>query len=122
MAQNHFSTLLASAARTAQTASDTQTNLYYRGARVSVEVTSGTSGFSITPRIQVYDSLAEVWTTVLSGAAITAAGHIDLMVYPGCTAVSNVVLNQPLACKWRFLMDVADTKSVVYSVAVNNML
>jgi hypothetical protein len=124
MARNKSVTLLASAARTATVSSAAQTNLLHRGVRVHIDQTAGTASESITPSIEVYDPVAASWTAILTGAAITSAttAHVELKVYPGCVAVANLLLNEPLAFKWRVTMTHADSKSATYSVSADYLI
>lgn len=122
--RNSSVTLLASAARTATVSSAAQTNTIWRGVRVHIDQTAGTSGQSVVPTIEVYDPIAASWTAILTGAAMTQATteHVEMVVYPGCVAVSNLVLNQPLSFKWRVTMTHADTKSVTYRISADMLL
>ncbi len=118
---NHSVVLLASAARTAETASADQTLYNSRGIRVIINVSAVTDTPGLTVNIQVKDSISAAYSTVLASAAITATGTTTLVVYPGCIAVANLVANLPMARTWRVLVAVADADSATYSVSVDNL-
>jgi hypothetical protein len=108
--------VLASAARTATTTSETQNNDSYNGIQVSVNVSAGTSGFSVVPKIQGYDVGSGAWYDILTGAAITSASRVNLTIFPGAPVTSNVSANGVIPKSWRVVVTPADTKSVTYSV------
>lgn len=117
---NQGATILASAARTAETNSADQTlRAGLRGVRLSVNVSAIVDTPSITVNVQVKDPVSGTYTTVLSSAAIVGTGLTHLMVYPGCVAVANKVLNEPLARTWRVNVAHADTDSITYSIAAD---
>ncbi|KKN68670.1 hypothetical protein LCGC14_0448610 [marine sediment metagenome] len=109
-------TLLASAARTAETESDEQTNTRGKGLHVIIDVTVDPATASITPKIQGKDPASGKWYDILVGIAITATGMTVLKVYPGIVAVANAAASDILPAHWRFQMAVADTDSMTYSV------
>lgn len=57
--------------------------------------------------------------SILTSAAVTGAitAPVVLTVYPGCVAVANQVLNEPLPRTWRVLATHADADSITYSVS-----
>lgn len=89
---------------TANANSTTVINRNHKGIIVDIDVTAITDTPSVVPNIQSEDP-AGTWTTLLAGAAITATGHVRLVIYPGAVAVANSVLNQPLPNKIRLQMD-----------------
>ena len=111
--------LLASAARTATNYSNPQTNHYHRGVKVFIDCTAVTDTPSVTFSIQERDPIGGDYKTILTSAAVTAAitAPVVLTVYPGCVAVTNVVLNEPLPRTWRLLATHADADSITYSVS-----
>lgn len=109
------STVLASAARTA-TANTQFTNTGYKGALIVIDVTLDPSTASITPHIEGYSTLGNDWYTILTGSAIADVGVTVLRVFPGATAVANLVSDDWLPETWRFRMAVADAESMTYSV------
>lgn len=109
-------TVLASAARTADTNSDTLVNPGFPGVRVRVNVTAITATPSVVATIQEYESIGGNWINILASAAITATGRTVLIVHPGCVAVANRVVNEPMPRTWRVNMDHDDADSITYSV------
>lgn len=109
-------TLLASAARTATNSTASQVNGDSQAVHVVVDVTAGTSGFSVTPKIEAKDAASGVWYTLLEGLAITATGTTVLRVGPGLTASANATAADYLPQLWRVTMTHADTKSITYTV------
>ena len=107
---------LTSAARTADTNSASLENPGFPGVRVRVNVTAITDTPSVVATIQEYESVGGNWINILSSAAITATGRTVLIVHPGCVAVANRVVNEPLPTTWRVNMDHNDTDSITYSV------
>lgn len=94
-------------------------NAAWRGIKVVIDVTAGTSGFSITPTISGYDKTSGKTWTLLAGAAITGASTVILTVYPALTAVTNVTANDVLPESFEVSMAVADAKSVTYSIGAH---
>jgi hypothetical protein len=114
---NDHRILLASAARTATTTSPVQDNRHWRGVAVMVNVSELTAGASITVTIQAYNPVSGGTVDLLASAAINSTGEkTPLVVYPGCVAVPNAVLNQPLPWQWLVKVTHADSKSITYSV------
>lgn len=113
--------LLASAARTATVSSADQT-LYGRGVRISINCTASASTPSVVPTIEVKDPVSGVYTSVLAGAAITGASHIELVVYPGITVTTNLTANIAMGRTWRVTMTHADTDSITYSVGMTQLI
>lgn len=116
---NRTGTLLASAARTATVSSDDQTNLGYKGVKVFIDCTTSAATPSVTFSIQEKDPIGGDYKSILTSAAVTGAitAPVVLTVYPGCVAVTNVVLNEPLPLTWRVTATHADTDSITYSVS-----
>lgn len=109
-------TLLTSAARTADTNSGAQANPGFPGVRVRINVTAIVSSPSVVATIQEYESVGGNWITLVSSAAIVATGRTVLIVFPGCVAVANKVLNEPLPRTWRVNMAHGNANSITYSV------
>lgn len=118
---NHVATLLASTARTADTASADQTLYNARGVRVHVQVSAST-GATITANIQVKDSVSGAYVNVLTSTAITTTGDFSLRVYPGIGAVANQAVSDILARTWRINVTHASTNSVTYSAGADMLL
>lgn len=119
---NVEATLLASAARTAETNSADQTNFNGRGAHIVIDVTLDPAAASITPVIEGKDALTGQYYEILRGAAITAVGTTVLKVYPGLTAAANAVANDILPRTWRLQMEVASADSMTYSASASTIL
>lgn len=116
---NHELTLLASAARTATTNSSDQTN--YNGSRLQIFANvSAISGASVTPSLQVKDSISGNYKTVwTAAAAITATGQYTYVFAPGGAGGSNteVIAAGLTARTFRVVMTHLDTNSITYSVS-----
>lgn len=110
--------LYASAARTATVTGDDQVNLGHKGIHLVVDVTAGTAGFSITPKLQGKDANG-IYYDILVGAAITATGTNVLKLFPGATPVANATADDHLPPVWRVIVTAADSKSVTYSVGAS---
>jgi len=108
--------ILASAAQTATTVN---TPVQLNGARkcvhVVVNVTSFTSG-TYTPTVQGYDAVANVYYTLLTGAAIAGTGTTVLKVCPSITPAANVAVSDMLPPAWRVTLAGASTPSMTFSV------
>lgn len=97
---NHEVTVLASAARSADTNSADQPNYNARGVVVSIDITVlGSTNLTIT--VTYKDSLSGKYVTILASAALIATGTYTLVVYPSATPASNLVANFPLPRFWR---------------------
>lgn len=117
MADNQCVTLLASAARTATTATADQSNNDYRGVHVIIDVTADPASASVVATIQGKDELSGAYYTILTSAAIAAVGTTVLRVFPGATAATNVTANDVLPSTWRVNFAHADSDSITYSAA-----
>lgn len=113
---NEELTVLASAARTATTASGTQTNYNGRGVNVFVDVTAITTAPSITVAIQGLDPVSGKWITLLTSAAITTVSTTHLRIYPGVAAAANTKADEALPRRWRVNVTHANADSITYSV------
>jgi len=116
--ENEQGVLLASKARTATNYSDIQRNDVYRGVKVFIDATAKADTPSVTFSIQERDPVGGDFKTILTSAAVTDAitAPVVLTVYPGCVAVTNLVLNEPLPREWRVMATHADADSLTYSV------
>ena len=111
--------ILGSAARTAETTSNDQTNLNHRGLHLIVDVTAIVATPSITVNIEAQDTVSSVWYPILISSAITAVGTTVLKVGPGYTPVANLTANDNLPYRWRVRVEHADADSITYSVGAN---
>ena len=117
---NVEATLLASAARTATTNVADQTN--YNGKRLLlvVDVTSITDTPSVTPSLQIKDSISGDYITVwTAAAALTATGEVTYYFADGASGGSFTEI-EPFGLPsrtWRVVMTHADADSITYSVS-----
>ncbi len=116
MASNKNVTLLASAARTANTNSADQDNTRYRGVVVSIDATASSATPSVVFTLQGKDANGKYYT-LLASVAVTGTGTTQLTVYPGVTASANVSASTVLPRTWRVLATAGDSDSLTYSVA-----
>lgn len=114
---NQAATLLASAARTATTATSDQTNKTWRGAMCVLNITAVPGVETITPTIQGKDSISGSYYTLLAGAAQVATGLVVLTVYPGVSAIANLAANSPLPRTWRVNVAHSASGSFTYSLS-----
>lgn len=113
---NLNSTLLASAARTATTASPDLTNFNARGAHIIINVSAITTS-NLTVTIQGKDPISGVYYDLLVGVVITGTGITILKIYPGITAVANASASDILPRTFRVNCIKGDASSWTYSVA-----
>ena len=114
-------TLLASAARTATTASEDQTHGDYVGAHVIINVTAaGTSTLTVT--IQGKDPISGDYYTILASAGLTTTGMTVLKVHPGITAAANLSVSDILPDTWRVSCAKGDASSWTYSVSYSSRM
>jgi len=117
---NEEITLLASAARTAQTDSADQVNYNHQGMILFVDVTVDAAAGAITPNIAVKDPVSGtakvIWT---AAAAIAATGQFVYLLLPGAADAGSYTEQKELAIPrdWFFRMTVADADSLTYSVS-----
>ena len=124
---NTEGTLLASAARTTNATSATQTNHNARGVLITLSVTvaSGTGG--LTLRIYAVDPVTGS-LSVLNAAptAITAAGLSNYVVYPGvavgATLSAAQAVSVPLPRSWAIGVTHGDASSYTYSIAFSTIV
>ncbi len=117
---NNELTLLASAARTADTTSSDTTNYNWRGGHFIINITVLTT--SVIPTIQAKDPISGTYYSLLVGASIAATGITILKVYPGITAVANASASDILPRTFRISMDHLDATTMTYSVAFVGVL
>lgn len=120
-------TLLASAARTANALSPTQTNHNARGVLVMVDVTLAGTG-NLTPSIRAIDPISSNTYVLLSGGPITASGRWGFLVYPGAPTVafgaSGTVqsVGHALPRTWYVSIISGDGSSWTYSIAFSTIV
>lgn len=118
MAQNSSFTMLASAARTADTSYEFR-NHTARGLMFVVDCTVDPSTAAITPRLQVKDESGTYTSFWSAAATVAAVGVTTYLLYPGAIAADfdgteAVSIAIPQEC--RLFMDAADAESITYSV------
>lgn len=95
-------TLIASAALSATTVSNIQTNVNARGIVVFIAPGSFGSGAStITVKVQGYDPVSATFYDILTSASLSANTFATLTVYPGIGVTSNVSASTVLPRSWR---------------------
>lgn len=112
-------TLLASAARTTTTTAE-----FSRGRAkfliVVVDATASAATPSVVPTIDGYDSLADKWFNLLTGAAITGTvAARALQIGPGLTAAANLAVSAALPSRLRVVMTAGDADSLTYSISAH---
>ena len=116
---NQSFTILPSAARTTAQSVDL-TNDRARGVYITIDVTVDAATGSITPSVAIIDPVSGAAETIALMTALAAVTRVTLLIYPGTlTAAANditQILQAPLPRDWRFVMAVADTDSLTYSV------
>ena len=117
-------TLLASAARTTQTSSTTQTNFNARGVLLVLNVTAASGTGGLTLKVFGIDPISgQVAPALLSAsAAIIAVGTPGYIVYPGGAGGSNSInttSSQPLPRIWVAQVNVGDASSYTYSLSAS---
>lgn len=118
---NISSTLLASAARTAETNSPDQTNFSHRFLAIIVNVSAIVDTPVLTPKLSIKDSISGNYKVIWTAAAnITAAGTyayaFDVSGL-GPAGSFNEVAGIRVTRTWRLTMAVADADSATYSVS-----
>lgn len=111
-------TLYASAARTATPTAVTQRMGRYKGVKLVLDITAG-STLSITPKIEGVDSVSGKVFTVLTGAAATGVSTVVMTVYPGATAATNVAANDILPDTIKVTVTHGNATSCTYTVALH---
>lgn len=115
-------TILASAARTADTQSADQPNYNGRGLHLVIDATASADTPSVVFTIQGKDALSGQYYTILASAAVTGISTTVLRVYPGLTAVGNLTANDILPAIWRVDCNAADADSITYSIGASTIL
>jgi len=116
--------LLTSSARTTTTNSSDQTNYNWHGLLLTVDVTSAGTG-SITPSIQIKDSISVNYKTIwTAAAALTTNGtYVYTLAVPKPDAASYTeVVGLLVGRTWRLAMVANNANSVTYSVSADMVL
>ena len=106
------------AARTAAPA--TITDFYNWGAPtlvVDIHATAKTATPSITFALQRYNTAKAAWETLLTSAALTDAGDLQLVISPWVESVANVSLKEVAPYHFRVLPIHGDADSLTYAVS-----
>lgn len=109
-------TVLASAARTADTTSDDFTVPYGKQLTLIISATASAATPSVVPTIRGVSAINGTVWDVLVGSAITGTGTTVLKVGPGIGQVANGAAADYLPETWRVFMDAADADSLTYSI------
>lgn len=119
-------TVLASAARTATVSSADLTNYNARGVIITIDVTVDGAAASITPTVEIKDSVGGLYDVIMSMTAVAAVGTFVYVIYPSTlTAAANgitQILQNPLPRTWRVTMTAADADSITYSISAAYIL
>lgn len=94
-------------------------NNNYRGLHLTLDITDTAGTASVTLTIQGKDETSGKYYTLLGGAAKTAPGTTDMIIYPGCIAAANTVANMPLPKLWRAFVDIPAGDSVKFTVGAS---
>lgn len=120
---NEEVTLLASAARTAQTDSTDQTNFNAKGIMIILDITIDAVSVGLTPSILMKDPVSGkdviIWT---AAAAATAVGTDIYLIYPGVLAADfngTEAVSIALPRTWVLRIAVADADEATYSVGAS---
>lgn len=110
----NFGTLVTLTAASAAAASAVQTNAFYKGVEIGIDVTAitGTSP-TLTVTLEGVDPVTGSTFTVLASAAISAAGYSTLTVYPGIAVTANETANTVLPYKWQLSAAIGGTTPAV---------
>lgn len=120
MRGNVEGTLLASAARTATTASATQTNVNARGVLLYVNVTAAPGSQNLSVAISGIDPVSGSAPGLGNFTAITATGAYTFFMYPGIvnthpTGISDIQA-LPLPRTWAVIVTHSGAGSWTYSI------
>ncbi len=114
MAKEYQKTILASAARTAD--SNTEFTQSGTGGLLIIDVTLDPAAASVVFTLQGIDPVSLKKYTILTSAAITATGTTVLRVFPGSTVTANLAANDFLPQNVNLNANHVDTDSMTYSV------
>lgn len=107
---------------TATVSQSDQTNPFYRGIRVFLDVTAVTASPSIILTIEGKDALSGTYYTLLAGAAVATVSTNSYVIFPGATVTANVSANTFLPATWRVKVASTDTDSITYRVGASLMI
>ena len=114
-------TLLASAARTVETNSSDQQGYKGKMLVIIVDVSAITDTPSITPTLEVKDSVSGnyfvAWRAAVALAATGTSAYLFALGGSGSAGLYTEAVNIRRSRTWRFQMEVADADSATYSVS-----
>lgn len=124
-AENAYQTLLPSLERTGAAGgvytSSEQTNTYWRGARVFLNITAETGTATLNVKVQTKDLTSGVWFDV-PGAALdeksATTGDDILLVYPGVAETGNESVSDTMGRAWRVVATVGTGGSSSFTFSV----
>jgi hypothetical protein len=129
MAENETYPLMQSATLpSGATNGDKQDSTGYRGLILVVDVTAATgTSPTLTVKLQEYLPQANAgagrWVDIAGAttAAIDAesAGATSLVVYPGCIAATNTVVNRPIGEHFRYVATVGGTSTPTVTCSIH---
>ena len=96
-------------------------NTFGKGVHVVLDINDTAGTASVTLVLQGKDETSGEYYTLLAGAAKTAPGVTDMVIYPGCIAAANVVANLPLPKLWRATLNVPAGDSVKATVGASQI-
>lgn len=121
MERNGVRQIFASAARTATTSSDVQSNPGHNAAYIVVDATAETGTAQVTPTIEAYDPVSAKYFTIATMGEISATGTYVYLVGSSQAATDGAGVTSchdlPLPRFWRLKMTHADADSLTYSAA-----
>lgn len=114
-------TLLASASRTGQTSSATQTNYGYRGIIIYLDVTAASGTGGLTVNLNYINPLTGRSASTAIGSARTTASCFVCIIFPAPSlpALSGGSLTSVLPSQWNVTITVGDSSSYTYSVTAD---
>jgi len=116
--------LLASAARTAEATHVDQVNYNWRGLILTVSVTAQ-SGGSITPKLQIKDSISGSYVTIWTATTpLTAVGVYSYIFYPGSLDLAGFVekVQTTIGRTFREATTHGNASSITYSISADMLL
>lgn len=85
-----------------------------RTLQVDIDATASAATPSVVPKIQEVTPQGD-FVDLLTGAAITGAGNVQLFVGPDLAASANVRAQREAPRRWQLVMTAGDADSLTYS-------
>lgn len=121
--QNESIILFPSASRTATISSSSQSNLFYKGVHLVLDITVVPGVQTITVDVEGIDPISGLSYSLLTSAAFVATGlQNPLTVYPGITVVANEQSSIILPINWRATVTHSGAGAFTYSLSANLIL